>query len=113
MRWNAPFYAKHGFVVVDKDDPAFAYARQRDRENGFPDHLRVFMSRPLSAPGRDEWTVWPGNETTTTLSQIGISQQTEFPIVRIAQLFTGSGWELIVLHQVVTEWRAHVFSKLR
>jgi 4-diphosphocytidyl-2-C-methyl-D-erythritol kinase len=59
VRWNAPFYAKHGFVVVDKDDPAFAYARQRDRENGFPDHLRVFMSRPLSMPGRNEWTVWP------------------------------------------------------
>jgi len=57
--WNAPFYAKHGFAVVDKDDPAFAYARERDRENGFPDHLRVFMSRPLSAPDHDEWTVWP------------------------------------------------------
>ncbi|WP_240669072.1 GNAT family N-acetyltransferase [Dyella sp. M7H15-1] len=45
--WNAPFYAKHGFVVVDKNDPAFAYARARDRENGFPDTLRVFMSRTL------------------------------------------------------------------
>ncbi|MEO8779228.1 MAG: 4-(cytidine 5'-diphospho)-2-C-methyl-D-erythritol kinase [Rhodanobacter sp.] len=57
--WNAPFYAKHGFVVVDKNDPAFAYARQRDREHGFPEHLRVFMSRPLALPARAEWTVWP------------------------------------------------------
>ena len=57
--WNAPFYAKHGFAVVDKNDPAFAYARQRDREHGFPDHLRVFMSRPLPLPMRGEWTVWP------------------------------------------------------
>ena len=57
--WNAPFYAKHGFVVVDKNDPAFAYARRRDREHGFPDRLRVFMSRPLSVPARGEWTVWP------------------------------------------------------
>ncbi|MBT2143248.1 MULTISPECIES: 4-(cytidine 5'-diphospho)-2-C-methyl-D-erythritol kinase [unclassified Rhodanobacter] len=57
--WNAPFYAKHGFATVDKNDPSFAFARQRDRENGFPDDLRVFMSRPLppSAPG--EWTIWP------------------------------------------------------
>jgi 4-diphosphocytidyl-2-C-methyl-D-erythritol kinase len=54
--WNAPFYRKHGFVAVDKDDPAFAYARQRDRENGFPDPLRVFMSRSLSASA---WTRWP------------------------------------------------------
>lgn len=59
VAWNAPFYAKHGFSVVDKSDPAFAYARQRDRENGFPDALRVFMSRPLTIPARDEWTAWP------------------------------------------------------
>jgi 4-diphosphocytidyl-2-C-methyl-D-erythritol kinase len=59
VRWNAPFYAKHGFAMVDKDDPAFAYARQRDQENGFPDRLRVFMSRPLPASTAAEWSVWP------------------------------------------------------
>ncbi|HEY8681731.1 MAG TPA: 4-(cytidine 5'-diphospho)-2-C-methyl-D-erythritol kinase [Rhodanobacter sp.] len=59
VRWNAPFYAKHGFAPVDKHAPAFAYARARDRENGFPEHLRVFMSRPLLAPVRGAWTAWP------------------------------------------------------
>ena len=54
--WNAPFYLKHGFAVVDKNDPASEYGRQRDRENGFPDQLRVFMSRSLSAAA---WTRWP------------------------------------------------------
>jgi 4-diphosphocytidyl-2-C-methyl-D-erythritol kinase len=57
--WNAPFYARHGFVAVDKDHPDFAFARERDREHGFPDALRVFMSRDLPPPVRDEWTVWP------------------------------------------------------
>lgn len=57
--WNAPFYARHGFAPVDKRDPAFAYARERDRENGFPDALRVFMSRPLAPPAPGEWTAWP------------------------------------------------------
>jgi len=57
--WNAPFYARHGFAIVDKSDPAFAFALERDREHGFPEALRVFMSRPLSLPARDEWTVWP------------------------------------------------------
>lgn len=57
--WNAPFYARHGFAVVDKQDPAFAYARERDREHGFPDTLRVFMSRPLSPTQADEWSIWP------------------------------------------------------
>ncbi|TAL95824.1 MAG: 4-(cytidine 5'-diphospho)-2-C-methyl-D-erythritol kinase [Rhodanobacter sp.] len=57
--WNAPFYARYGFGVVNKNDPAFAYARQRDREHGFPDPLRVFMSRTLSTPARGEWSAWP------------------------------------------------------
>src|ERR1051325_6733693 len=57
--WNAPFYARHGFVEVDKRDPAFAFARERDLENGFPDDLRVFMSRTFEAPGAEDWTVWP------------------------------------------------------
>ena len=59
VSWNAPFYAKHGFVVVNKHNPAFAYARDRDRENGFPDALRIFMSRKLSPPAANEWTAWP------------------------------------------------------
>jgi len=57
--WNAPFYARHGFVAVDKNDPAFAFARDRDRENGFPDSLRVFMSRPLLPLAPGEWSAWP------------------------------------------------------
>ncbi|MGF6711868.1 4-diphosphocytidyl-2-C-methyl-D-erythritol kinase [Luteibacter sp. W1I16] len=57
--WNAPFYAKHGFRIVDKHAPAFALALARDRENGFPDHLRVFMSRDLEPLAEGDWTVWP------------------------------------------------------
>jgi 4-diphosphocytidyl-2-C-methyl-D-erythritol kinase len=57
--WNAPFYAKHGFQVVDKHTPEFARALERDRENGFPDHLRVFMSRPLPPLAPGDWTAWP------------------------------------------------------
>ncbi|QDE38587.1 4-(cytidine 5'-diphospho)-2-C-methyl-D-erythritol kinase [Luteibacter pinisoli] len=57
--WNAPFYAKHGFAVVDKRAPEFAEALARDRDNGFPDHLRVFMSRALAPLARGDWTAWP------------------------------------------------------
>jgi len=57
--WNAPFYAKHGFVVVDKHAPEFARTLERDRENGFPDHLRVFMTRLLAPLGEADWTAWP------------------------------------------------------
>ena len=57
--WNAPFYARHGFVAVDKNDPSFALAHQRDRDNGFPEHLRQFMSRHLPPLAAGDWTVWP------------------------------------------------------
>jgi 4-diphosphocytidyl-2-C-methyl-D-erythritol kinase len=57
--WNAPFYARRGFQVQDKHAPAFAQALRLDQDNGFADHLRVFMSRPLPAPAHDEWTAWP------------------------------------------------------
>ncbi|TAL71924.1 MAG: GNAT family N-acetyltransferase [Rhodanobacter sp.] len=57
--WNAPFYAKHGFVIVDKHAPAFAPELARDRENGFPDHLRVFMSRALAPLAAHDWHAWP------------------------------------------------------
>jgi 4-diphosphocytidyl-2-C-methyl-D-erythritol kinase len=57
--WNAPFYATHGFQVVDKHAPEFARALARDRDNGFPDHLRVFMRRTLAPLQPGDWTAWP------------------------------------------------------
>lgn len=59
VAWNAPFYAKHGFAVVDKHAPAFAPELARDRENGFPDDLRVFMRRALAPLAAGEWSRWP------------------------------------------------------
>jgi 4-diphosphocytidyl-2-C-methyl-D-erythritol kinase len=57
--WNAPFYGRHGFVEVNKHAPEFAFALERDRENGFPDHLRVFMRRKLAPLSAGDWSVWP------------------------------------------------------
>ena len=52
VRWNAPFYAQHGFVDGRQGGAGFALARQRDARNGFPADLRVFMRRQLSPPAR-------------------------------------------------------------
>src|SRR6185312_3323559 len=57
--WNAPFYARHGFTAVDQNDPTFTLARQRDRDNGLPDHLRQFMSRHLPPLDAGDWSAWP------------------------------------------------------
>jgi 4-diphosphocytidyl-2-C-methyl-D-erythritol kinase len=58
--WNAPFYARHGFEVVDPKQytPALAEHHAHDRERGFPMHLRVFMRRRLRI-SPEGWTRWP------------------------------------------------------
>ncbi|WP_139942894.1 4-(cytidine 5'-diphospho)-2-C-methyl-D-erythritol kinase, partial [Fulvimonas soli] len=57
--WNAPFYARHGFRPMDKHAPAYAALLAHDRAHGFPDRLRVFMSRPLEPAAPGDWTAWP------------------------------------------------------
>ncbi len=57
--WNAPFYAHHGFVAAAADDPAFAAARARDRDNGIAAGLRVYMRRALPPLREGDWSVWP------------------------------------------------------
>lgn len=58
--WNAPFYARHGFVVLDPQDdtPALAERRRYDRELGFPPRSRVFMRRQL-VHDENGWSRWP------------------------------------------------------
>jgi hypothetical protein len=61
----------------------------------------------------DEWSRWPANETARTLSRAGITQQKEFPCTEVMRIFCGDSWRLIVLHEIVREWRAHVLKVLR
>jgi hypothetical protein len=65
----------------------------------------------------DEWTRWPsasdrGAYDTDVLGRVGITEQTEFPCIEVVDLLCGTSWELIVVHQMLKEWRAHLFSTL-
>ena len=60
-----------------------------------------------------EWSDWPANKTTQVLSRVGITKTTDFPCVEATRLLCGELWEMIVLHQIVREWRTHIFSALR
>jgi hypothetical protein len=65
----------------------------------------------------DEWARWPtgserGAHDTKTLGSVGITEKTEFPCIDAVDLLCGTSWELIVLHQILKEWRAHLFSTL-
>ena len=61
----------------------------------------------------DEWTAWPQNETARILAAIGITEDTEFPCIHVAEILCGPTWRLIVLHQIVKEWREHVGQTLQ
>lgn len=61
----------------------------------------------------DEWKAWPQNETARILATIGITQKTEFPCIQATELLCGRAWRLIVLHQIVKEWREHVIHELQ
>ena len=61
----------------------------------------------------DEWKSWPQNETARILGTIGITQKTEFPCIHATELLCGRTWRLIVLHQIVKEWRERVIHTLK
>jgi len=67
----------------------------------------------------DEWERgrWPtsgrGAHDTKTLRSVDIIEKTPCtPCIDAVDLLCGTTWKLIVLHQIVQEWRAHLFSKL-
>jgi hypothetical protein len=63
----------------------------------------------------DQWPQWPTGKLaydTNALGSVGITEKTEFPCIDAVNLLCGTSWELIVLHQILKEWRAHLFSTL-
>ena len=49
MPWNAPFYAKRGFRILEAHEltPGLVQLQRREAQGGFPMHLRVIMRREL------------------------------------------------------------------
>lgn len=82
------------------------------KQNG-PTRIELINAAANCFKHRDEWSHWPPSETTRTLSRVGITQQSGFPCIEAARIFCGDSWQLVVLHQVVREWRAHVMKGLR
>jgi hypothetical protein len=65
----------------------------------------------------DEWARWPtgrdlGANDTIALGSVGITEKTEFPCIDAVDLVCGASCELIVLHQILKEWREHLFRTL-
>jgi hypothetical protein len=82
------------------------------KQNG-PTRIELINAAANYFKHHDEWSQWPDNETTRTLSRVGITQQSEFPCIEAVRIFCGDSWRLMVLHQIVREWREHVLKTQR
>lgn len=66
----------------------------------------------------DEWPRWPTNKGDSgfhdaeILARVGITQTITHPCIAAMNLLCGTGWKMIVLHQIVREWRAHLINEL-
>ncbi len=85
--------------------------------NGGVTRIQVITASANYFKHHDEWAWWPagsdrGAHDTKTLGTVGITEKTEFPCIAVVDLLCGTSWELIVLHQILKEWRAHLFSTL-
>ena len=65
-----------------------------------------------------EWSRWPiskdeGVHDTQILERFGITEKTVHRCcIEATTLLCGTGWKMIVLHQIVREWRAHLINEL-
>ncbi len=80
---------------------------------GGPTRIELINATANYFKHHDEWSGWPGNQTTRTLSRVGISQRTEFPCIEARRILCGDRWALAVFHQIIQEWRAYVLKSLR
>jgi hypothetical protein len=65
----------------------------------------------------DEWSRWPtlkdrGFNDAQVLARVGITEKTEHPCIEATNLLCCTSWNMIVVHQIVLEWRAHLINEL-
>jgi hypothetical protein len=99
-------------LVCYKTDPILV------NQNG-PTRIELINAVANYFKHHDEWPrEWPEKRDTIitptiiTLKTVGITQKSEFPCIDAACMLCGDGWQLVVLHQIVREWRAHVLKAL-
>jgi hypothetical protein len=101
------------------------YACDPVKMKGVVTRLELIHSTANYFKHHDQWPKpWPTSSTAktrmerliaenvNTLGVVGITEKTEFPCIDAVDLLCGTSWELIVLHQILKEWRAHLFSTL-
>jgi hypothetical protein len=99
-----------------KKEKLDCYACDTVRLKGGVTRIQLINAAANYFKHHDEWkTRWPtkghGAQDVKTLGDVGITEKTEFPCIHAVELL-GTSYKLIVLHQILKEWREHLFSTL-
>lgn len=94
------------------------YNHDSAKVNGVVTRIQLINSAANYFKHHDEWDLWPtgkqiGAQDVKNLALLGITQRTEHPCIKAVELLSGTSWKMIVVHQIVREWRAYIFSELR
>ncbi len=97
-----------------KKEKLDCYACDTVRLKGDVTRIQLINAAANYFKHQEEWkTRWPTeSHGAKTLSCIGITEKTEFPCMRAVEQLCGTSLKLIVLHQIVKEWREHLFRTL-
>lgn len=94
------------------------YACDIEKVKNVATRLQLIHSTANYFKHHDQWPkpwpteMHPAAHTVNLLGDFEITDKTEFPCIEAVELLCGTSWELIVLHQIVKEWRAHFFATM-
>ena len=102
-----PITVKAGVTRIELINATANYFKHHDQ---WPDSLTKKTPDNLAKKKPDNLA----EKTSELLGRVGIiTQRPHLPCVEATRLLCGESWDMIVLHQIVREWRAHIFSVLR
>lgn len=94
------------------------YNHDLAKVNGMVTRIQLINSAANYFKHHDEWDSWPtgkqiGAEDVKNLALLGITRKADHPCIKAVELLCGTSWKMIVMRQIVREWRAYIFSALR
>jgi hypothetical protein len=109
VAWNAPFYARHGFVEIVADTPFLEHVLEHERQLGIGRFgTRVLMARDLAGARRARFRPsTSGSETIMRTPRRRASSRRWAAALLWAAALTGT-WMLLVAQSTLVNWVAAV-----
>jgi hypothetical protein len=97
-------------------DALYYYARDTGVVTGGTTRIELIHACANYFKQHEQWMEWPTNGqagvTTRILARVGITRDTTWPCSAAVELLCGTNWKLLLLPEIVREWRTHLFKTL-